>query len=36
MPLIICLDTVTREMADCTPWVFSIFQASSLIADIVG
>ncbi len=25
MPLIICLDTVTNEIADCTPSVFCIF-----------
>ncbi|CAH0290350.1 hypothetical protein SRABI112_04182 [Pseudomonas mediterranea] len=29
MPLIICLDTVTREIADCTPSVFCIFHISS-------
>ncbi|MNN88846.1 hypothetical protein D3C81_2065810 [compost metagenome] len=29
IPLITCLETVTMEMADCTPGVFSIFHISS-------
>ncbi len=32
IPLITCLDTVTIEIADCTPSVFSSFQASSSMA----
>ncbi len=31
MPLITCLDTLTREMADCTPGVFSMVHISSSI-----
>src|SRR5690606_35169782 len=34
MPLIICLDTVTSDTADCTPGVFSIFHISWSIGSI--
>ncbi len=35
MPLITCLDTVTREIADCTPGVFSMVHINSSIGAIV-